>query len=189
MWWLWVLGVLGAIVVLIVIYDLVQRKHAVLCNFPIIGHFRYWLEMIGPELRQYIVTSNDEEKPFSRDRRRWVYASSKKENNYFGFGTDADQERSSNYLIIKHSEFPVLGGHANGRPTIRTIRFPAPRCWAPVRASQVVPPRVGREYLRHELRLAERAGGRSPQPGMPFCGCLQNTGEGGVSPHHLTAAN
>ena len=40
-------------------------------NFPIIGHFRYWLEALGPELRQYIVTNNDEERPFSRDQRRW----------------------------------------------------------------------------------------------------------------------
>ena len=46
-WW-WLIPLV--IVVLTVIYDLVQRKHAILRNFPIIGHFRYWLEMIGPEL-------------------------------------------------------------------------------------------------------------------------------------------
>ena len=74
-------------------YDLLQRRHAILRNFPVVGHLRYLLEAIGPELRQYIVTSNDEERPFSRDQRRWVYASSKSENNYFGFGTDNDIER------------------------------------------------------------------------------------------------
>src|SRR5262252_687142 len=63
-----------------VFYDLLQRKHAILRNFPIVGHFRYWLETIGPELRQYIVTGNNEERPFSRDQRRWVYASSKQSN-------------------------------------------------------------------------------------------------------------
>ena len=68
--------------------DLTQRQHALLRNFPVLGHFRYWLEAIGPELRQYIVMDNDAERPFSRDQRRWVYASSKLENNYFGFGTD-----------------------------------------------------------------------------------------------------
>ena len=62
------LGLLAAIVV----YDLLQRQHAILRNFPIIGHFRYWLEAVGPELRQYIVTNNNEERPFSRDQRRWV---------------------------------------------------------------------------------------------------------------------
>lgn len=57
--------------------DLVQKKHALLRNFPVLGHARYLLETIGPELRQYIVTSNDEERPFSRDQRTWIYASAK----------------------------------------------------------------------------------------------------------------
>ena len=78
-------GVLAAI-------DLVQREHAIRRNFPIVGRSRYWLEAVGPELRQYIVTSNDEERPFSRDQPRWVYASAKRENTYFGFGTDNELE-------------------------------------------------------------------------------------------------
>ena len=88
------------------LYDVTQRHHSILRNFPVVGHFRSWLESIGPELRQYIVTSNNEEKPFSRDQRRWIYSSSKGANNYFGFGTDQDLERSSNFLIIKQSAFP-----------------------------------------------------------------------------------
>jgi glutamate synthase (ferredoxin) len=60
----------------------------------VVGHFRYLLEEVGPELRQYIVTSNDEERPFSRDQRRWVYASSKAELNTFGFGSDNEMEES-----------------------------------------------------------------------------------------------
>ena len=87
-------------------HDLIQKKHAILRNFPVVGHLRYLLEAIGPELRQYIVTGNDEERPFSRDQRRWVYASAKHENNYFGFGTDNDLERTDGYLIIKHRTFP-----------------------------------------------------------------------------------
>lgn len=63
-------------------YDLVQKPHALLRNYPVLGHLRYILEEIGPELRQYIVTSNDEERPFSRNQRRWIYASSKLQNNY-----------------------------------------------------------------------------------------------------------
>ena len=53
------------IVLLVVIYDLLQKRHAILRSFPLIGHFRYLLEAVGPELRQYIVTGNDEERPFS----------------------------------------------------------------------------------------------------------------------------
>ena len=97
-----ILALVAAGLVGLTIYDLLQKRHAILRNFPIVGHFRYLLEKVGPELRQYIVTSNDEERPFSRDQRTWVYASAKAENNYSGFGTDNDLERGNNYLIIKH---------------------------------------------------------------------------------------
>ena len=99
------------IIAVVVIHDLTQRKHAILRNFPIIGHFRYLFEAVGPELRQYIVTSNTEERPFSREQRRWIYASSKNENNYFGFGSDNDLELSPNYLIVKQSAFPLNSPH------------------------------------------------------------------------------
>ena len=60
---------------------------------------RYLIEDTGAELRQYIVAANDEEKPFSRDQRRWVYASAKRDNNYFGFGSDNDFENANDYLV------------------------------------------------------------------------------------------
>ena len=72
------LAALGAAAVAgTVAHDVTQRKHAIIRNFPIAGHLRFFLERFGPELRQYIVTSNDEERPFSRDQRRWIYADRK----------------------------------------------------------------------------------------------------------------
>ena len=124
---MWVVAVAVALGIGVALYDLTQRQHAILRNFPIIGHFRYWLEAVGPELRQYIVTDNDEERPFSRDQRRWIYASAKRENNYFGFGSDNDMELRPSYLIIKHDSFhwksviPVI------RSSIRSSGFRAPR--------------------------------------------------------------
>jgi hypothetical protein len=53
-------------------HDLLQRRHALLRNFPLLGHGRYLVEAVGPELRQYVVAGNNEERPFSRDQRRWV---------------------------------------------------------------------------------------------------------------------
>ena len=82
----------AAVVGAVAAHDVTQKQHAILRNFPVVGHLRFALERFGPELRQYIVTSNDEERPFSRDQRRWVYASAKGENTYFGFGTDNDVE-------------------------------------------------------------------------------------------------
>ena len=84
-------------------YDLVQKPHALLRNYPVLGHLRYLLEEIGPELRQYIVSSNDEERPFSRNQRRWIYASSKLQNNYYGFGTDTPQFAvPAGYAAVAH---------------------------------------------------------------------------------------
>ena len=103
---IWVAVVVLALIG-VVVYDITQRTHAILRNFPIVGHFRYLFESVGPELRQYIVTGNNEERPFSRDQRRWVYASSKHQNNYFGFGTDNDLEQSSSYIIVKQVAFPI----------------------------------------------------------------------------------
>ena len=72
----------GIFLAFVAIYDIFfQTHHAILHNYPVVGHLRYILERFGPELRQYIVTNNDEERPFTRDQRRWVYASSKGENN------------------------------------------------------------------------------------------------------------
>src|SRR6187401_3005779 len=123
-----ILGGTAAAAAATTVHDLVQTKHAIIRNFPIVGHARYFLERFGPELRQYIVTSNDEEKPFSRDQRRWVYASSKQENNYFGFGTDNDIEQPG-YILVRHSAFPIHTPHAGepgydakwALPSIRTL--------------------------------------------------------------------
>ena len=55
--WIAVVAVVVLGLIALVVYDLAQKKHAILHNFPVIGHFRYWLEAIGPELRQYIVNA------------------------------------------------------------------------------------------------------------------------------------
>ena len=99
-----ILGGTAAAAAATTVHDLVQTKHAIIRNFPIVGHARYFLERFGPELRQYIVTSNDEERPFSRDQRSWVYASSKLENNYFGFGTDTDVETGDTLTLRVSAE-------------------------------------------------------------------------------------
>ncbi|MCB9507693.1 MAG: FMN-binding glutamate synthase family protein [Myxococcales bacterium] len=178
---------IGVVIALaaVVIYDLTQRRHAILRNFPIIGHFRYMLEAIGPELRQYIVTSNDEERPFSRDQRSWVYASSKKQNNYFGFGTDNDLERAQNHLIVRHAASPVESPH-DGEPGVDPL-------W-PVACAKVLGGARGRRRaFRPESvfyvsamsygSLSSRAV-EAINRGVAIAGGLHNTGEGGIAPPH-----
>lgn len=178
MTWLWIiLGFLG----LVAVFDIYQKKHAILRNFPIIGHFRYILEAIGPELRQYIVTDNDEERPFTRDQRRWVYATSKKQNDYFGFGTDNDLEQTPNYIFIKHSPFPlnlpmdaphyripcakVLGAHRKRRKALR------------------MPSAINLSAM--SFGSLSSAAVEAINRGCALSGAWHNTGEGGISRHHL----
>ena len=71
---------------ILAVRDLTQKKHAVTRNFPVVGHFRYFFEELGQPLRQYLFSGDLEERPYNRVTRSWVYASSKGQNNYIGFG-------------------------------------------------------------------------------------------------------
>ena len=164
-------------------HDLAQRRHAILRNFPVIGHGRFWLEAIGPELRQYIVAGNDEERPFSRDQRRWVYSSAKLENNYFGFGTDNDLEHSDGNVIVHHRTFgrayPTHGrvGQEARLPSAKVLGGPRGRRHA-FRPESVV--NISGMSFGSLSGNAVEALNR----GAAAAGCLQNTGEGAVSTHH-----
>ena len=173
------LAALGAVAA----HDLLQRKHAILRNFPVLGHARYCLETIGPELRQYIVASNDEERPFSRDQRRWVYASSKLQNNYFGFGTDNDLEHTDGNVIVHHRTFgrayPTHGvvGQEAQLPSAKILGGPRGRRHA-FRPASVVNI-SGMSFGSLSGRAIEAI-----NRGAADVGCLHNTGEGAISPYH-----
>ena len=183
---IWIVSVGIAVVIAIAIYDLTQRQHAILRNFPILGHFRYLLEAVGPELRQYIVTDNNEERPFSRDQRRWIYASAKRENNYFGFGSDNEMELQPSYLIIKHDTFPLEALHPSDPDFDNQFRIPCAKVLGGAR---------GRARAFRPASIVNVSGmsfGSLSGPaiealnlGSQIAGCLQSTGEGGVSSHHL----
>src|SRR3954447_21814566 len=174
----------GAAMAGVAAYDLAQRRHALLRNFPVIGHGRYLLESVGAELRQYIVTSNDEERPFSRDQRTWIYASSKLENNYFGFGTDNDVEHAQGYPIIKHRTFQGEGApaarHAGDEvslPSAKVLGGPRGRRHA-FRPASVV--NISGMSFGSLSKNAIEALNR----GAALADCLHDTGEGALSPCH-----
>ncbi|NNC81403.1 MAG: FMN-binding glutamate synthase family protein [Acidimicrobiales bacterium] len=178
-WWLWVLIVVLVLLVLLTIYDLTQKKHAILRNFPVIGHFRYILEKVGPELRQYIVTDNDEERPFSRNERRFVYSSAKKENSYFGFGTDSDLLEPG-YIHFRHAAFPHPSPpktEADDLPMLKVLGGAHNRARAFTPQSLVYISAMSYGSLSAPAIEAINRGSK-------IAGCLHNTGEGGISDHH-----
>lgn len=173
------LALVAAGVAGVVAHDLTQRRHAVLRNFPVVGHLRYWLEAVGPELRQYIVTDNDQERPFTRDQRRWVYRTAERADTAFGFGTDNDVEGTDGYLVLKHAAF--------GDPA------PAPP-GGPLPCAKVLGEARGRRRAFRPTSLVNVSAmsfGSLSGPAVEalnrasaLAGCLHNTGEGGISPHH-----
>ncbi|MFQ3576608.1 MAG: FMN-binding glutamate synthase family protein [Cytophagales bacterium] len=165
-----------------------NKKQTIKHNFPVVGHLRYMLEKIGPELRQYIVANNREELPFNRSERAWVYASSKRENNYQGFGTDQDLF-APGHVFINPSLFPY--SLPEGHPNKKDITFvPCAKVMGeynkrrkPYRPYSVVNI-SGMSYGSLSGRAVE-----SMNRGAFKAGAYQNTGEGGLSPFHKKGAD
>ena len=99
----WVL--LLSFLVVVGIHDLQQTRHAILRNYPIIGHLRFLLEFIRPELRQYFIEGDGEAVPFSRSQRSLVYARAKGESDKRPFGTQLNV-REIGYEWLTHSISP-----------------------------------------------------------------------------------
>lgn len=176
------LGV-AVLILLIFIRDMLQTRHAIIRNFPVIGHIRYMLETIGPEIRQYFVANDKEERPFNRDERRWIYASSKGQNSTFGFGT-TEQIYEIGYPVIKHSTFPFPdskakypGDDPTAIPGLKVIgeRHGRARCYRPSSIINISAMSFG--SLGEKAISALNVGAREAN-------CIHNTGEGGISPYH-----
>lgn len=171
-------------------WDLAQRRHAILRNYPIVGHLRYLLEAVGPELRQYIVTDNDAERPFSRDQRRWVYTSSKAANRYFGFGTDNDLERVHNYPIIKHAAFPVPAPDGEPHHPDPEVPLPAAKVLGGARRrAKAFRPSSVVNISGMSFGALSAAAVTALNKGAALAGALHTTGEGAVTPYHLNGGD
>lgn len=174
----------GFFLLAVIIRDVfIQKSHTITHNFPIIGHIRYWIEKIGPELRQYIVANNREELPFNRQERSWIYASSKNENNLQGFGSDQDFN-SPGYIFIKNAMMgfnPPKDHFSKKNPGV----IPAAKVMGVFHNRK-------RPYRPHSIinisgmsfgSLSAKAV-ESLNKGALQAGCYHNTGEGSISPYH-----
>ena len=183
-WWAWILIFLG----LVAFRDVLQRKHTISHNFPVVGHIRYLLEKIGPEIRQYFIANNREELPFNRRERSWIYASSKKENNYQGFGSDQDFY-SANYHFLKPDMFPF-------RMEEEHVNVEQPDLLPCAKAMGAANGRRRPFRPRSVINVSAMSFGslsakavESLNKGAHKAGAYHNTGEGGLSPYHSTGAD
>ena len=151
--------------------DIFQSQHTVRRNFPVIGHGRYLLEKIRPEINQYFIESNLDGRPFSRERRSVIYQRSKNVTDTVPFGTQDDVYREG-YEWINHSLIPAPLMHTDPR-----VRIGGDRCKQPYDASLFNISAMSYGALSKNAILALNLGAKNR-------GFYHNTGEGGLSPYH-----
>lgn len=169
--WYWVF-VITIIMFMIAVYDTFQKRHAVIRNFPLIGHFRYIFESIRPEMRQYFFESDLDGRPFNRRQRSVVYQRAKSEKQTVAFGMQANPTVPG-YEWVAHSLYPVHIDDENLRVTVGNYQ-----CSQPYSASIYNIGAMSYGALSKTAIASLNAGAR-------IGGFAHNTGEGGISEHHL----
>jgi hypothetical protein len=97
--------------------DIVQKKHSVLRNYPLIGRLRYLHESEGEYIRQYFIAGERDEMPFNRAARNWVYRTAKGVGGVIGFGSTNDL-REPGSIIFVNAPFPVLESEQLATPAV-----------------------------------------------------------------------
>lgn len=157
------------------LHDRLQRKHAVLRNFPVIGRFRYFAETWGDYSRQYVVMPNWAERPFNRLERSWIYRSGKRVSNLISFGSEANPD-----FAFLPAAFPVLDEETGPWPGMQIGISEGPgACRQPYRLRSFFNVSgMSRGALSGAAVLALSKGVRK-------AGAFMSTGEGALAPEHL----
>lgn len=153
-------------------HDVRQRQHTLLRLYPVLGHLRFLLEGIRPELRQYFFESDLDGQPFSRRQRAIVYQRAKDVRQTVPFGMLANSQ-AVGYEWLAHALFPVPVREQELR-----VRIGGSRCRQPYEASIFNISAMSYGSLSQTAIEALSGGAR-------LGGFAHNTGEGGVSPYHL----
>ncbi len=168
---LWAFLLVGPLF-LLGMYDVLQTRHSVLRNFPVLGHLRYFFEFISPELQQYFIERSTDGKPFSRQQRQLAYRRAKDLDDSTPFGTQLELN-TGDYEGLRHSIYP-----SPVREQPPRVRIGGGRCAMPYEASLLNISAMSFGALSANAVLALNAGAKKG-------GFYHNTGEGGLSGYHL----
>lgn len=175
--WSWIYGAglfswcVLAFLVAVGVSDLTQKHHAILRNYPVIGHLRFLLEFIRPEIRQYFIESDNESEPFSRSERSLVYSRSKGQSDKRPFGTQINV-REPGYEWLNHSINPSEIENSDFRTLVG-----GPQCLHPYSLSLFNVSAMSFGALSANAILALNRG-------ASLGGFAHDTGEGSISKHH-----
>ena len=167
----WVLVAVLLLLLALACYDLLQRKHSILRNYPVLGHMRFLMEDIRPELQQYFIERNYDGRPFDRDTRSSIYQRAKGVKEEQPFGTERDvNEPGYEYLV--HSTRPVDVPDAEPR-----VAIGGPHCTQPYSMALMNVSAMSFGALSANAIRALNSGAR-------LGGFAHDTGEGGLSTYH-----
>lgn len=170
--WLTVPAIVAVLLTLLGLRDLAQPRHSIQRNYPVIGHIRWLVELVRPELRQYLFEADEEAAPFSRSQRSLVYRRAKGETADHPFGTLLDVYREG-YEFIGHSTRPVPAADPAG---FRLV-IGGDQCSQPYSAS------IFNISAMSFGSLSANAI-RSLNKGAKLGGFSHDTGEGSISAYH-----
>lgn len=162
---------ISALFSLFVVYDMYQTKHSLIRNFPVVARIRWLFEAQRDKIRQYFNESDLDGVPFNREQRSIVYQRSKNEIETIPFGTKHDVYKNG-YEFIPHSLFP------KDNVTGQTIKVGSKHCTKPYDSSIL-------NISAMSYGSLSGAAIRALNVGAKEGGFAHNTGEGGISPHHL----
>ena len=164
---------LTAPLILMGIFDILQKKHTIRRNFPVIGRLRYVLESIRPEISQYFVETDTSGRPLNRIFRSLVYQRAKNVNDTEPFGTQMNVYRSG-YEWMDHSMYAINKKITN----FPKIKIGGNDCKQPYESCVLNISAMSFGSLSKNAVMAMNKGAK-------LGGFAQNTGEGGLSPYHL----
>ncbi len=159
---------------LVGLHDITQTKRSILRNYPIIGHIRFFLEKIRPEMRQYFFEADTDGRPFPREKRAIVYQRAKKQLDKKPFGTQSDVYAEGAEWML-HSMQPT-----DVAKDLFRISIGGPECKQPYSASVLNISAMSYGALSANAIRSLNAGARKGN-------FAHDTGEGSVSPYHLEA--
>lgn len=171
---IFMVGVGVFIVFIIFISDISQSKDAIRRNYPVIGRFRDLFSTLGEFFRQYFFAMDREEMPFNRAEREWVYKSSRGLDNTLAFGSTKNLTPTGTPLFI-NCPFPTLDEHATSVPALLIGSY----CREPYEAGSVI------NISGMSYGAISKPAVRALSKGAKLAGCWMNTGEGGLTEHHL----
>jgi glutamate synthase domain-containing protein 2 len=173
--WIVIAVVLSAFVAL-GLYDLLQRRHSVLRNYPLLGHLRFIMEAIRPELQQYFVERNYDGRPYDRDTRTSIYERAKGIEDEQAYGTERQvTEPGYEWLLQSINSF-------DPPPEVPRVRIGGPDCTQPYEMALL---NVSAMSFGALSGAALTALNRGASKG----GFAHDTGEGGLSKYHLNGGD